>query len=193
MPTKQGTYATFKTSEGTVVCELFEKDAPQTVENFIGLAEGTKEWNSRSKKSDKLYDGTIFHRVIPQFMIQGGDPEGTGMGGPGYKFADETKGSKRGFQEKGKLAMANAGPNTNGSQFFITEVAYPDLNGGYTIFGQCDAHSVLVVASIARVDRDQQDKPREAVTIKKITVVREGQPMPAAPPDTAPAAAAPSN
>ena len=115
MPTKPGTYATFKTSEGTIVCELFEKDAPETVANFIGLAEGTKEWNSRSKKGDKLYDGTIFHRVIPNFMIQGGDPEGTGMGGPGYKFADETKGSKHGFQENGKLAMANAGPNTNGS------------------------------------------------------------------------------
>jgi cyclophilin family peptidyl-prolyl cis-trans isomerase len=96
MPTKPGTYATFKTSEGTVVCELFEKDAPETVANFIALAEGTKEWNSRSKKGAKLYDGTIFHRVIPQFMIQGGDPEGTGMGGPGYKFADETKGSKHG-------------------------------------------------------------------------------------------------
>ena len=120
MPTKPGTYATFKTSQGTIVCELFEKDAPETVANFIGLAEGTKDWNSRSKKGAKLYDGTIFHRVIPDFMIQGGDPEGTGMGGPGYKFADETRGSKHGFQEKGKLAMANAGPNTNGSQFFIT-------------------------------------------------------------------------
>src|ERR1700734_763402 len=120
MPTKPGTYATFKTTEGTVVCELFEKDAPETVANFIGLAEGTKDWNSRSKKGAKLFDGTIFHRVIPQFMIQGGDPEGTGMGGPGYKFADETKGSRHGFQEKGKLAMANAGPKTNGSQFFIT-------------------------------------------------------------------------
>src|SRR6185369_12022022 len=114
------TYAIFKTSEGTIVTELFEKDAPDTVANFIGLAEGTKSWESRSKKGDKLYDGTIFHRVIPDFMIQGGDPEGTGMGGPGYKFADETKGSKHGFQEKGKLAMANSGPNTNGSQFFIT-------------------------------------------------------------------------
>ena len=108
MPTKPGTYATFKTSEGTIVVELFEKDAPQTVANFIGLAEGTKEWNSRSKKGDKLYDGSIFHRVIPNFMIQGGDPEGTGMGGPGYKFADETKGSPHGFQKPGKLAMANA-------------------------------------------------------------------------------------
>jgi hypothetical protein len=111
MPTKPGTYATFKTSEGTIVCKLFEKDAPETVANFIGLAEGTKEWTSRSKKGPKLYDGTIFHRVIPNFMVQAGDPEGTGMGGPGYKFADETKGSPHGFQKAGKLAMANAGPS----------------------------------------------------------------------------------
>src|ERR1700756_4656373 len=120
MSKKPGTYATFKTSEGTVVCELFEKDAPITVANFIGLAEGTKDWNSRSKKGPKLYDGTIFHRVIPQFMIQGGDPEGTGMGGPGYKFADETRGSKHGFQEKGKLAIANARPHTNGPPVFLS-------------------------------------------------------------------------
>src|ERR1039458_6979767 len=98
MPTKPGTYATFKTTQGTIVCELFEQHAPQTVANFIGLAEGTKEWNSRSKKGAKLYDGTVFHRVIPNFMIQGGDPEGTGMGGPGYKFADETKGSPHHIQ-----------------------------------------------------------------------------------------------
>src|ERR1035438_1010825 len=104
MPTKPGTYATFKTTQGTIVCELFEQHAPQTVANFIGLAEGTKEWNSHSKKGAKLYDGTVFHRVIPNFMIQGGDPEGTGMGGPGYKFADETKGSPHHFQKPGKLA-----------------------------------------------------------------------------------------
>ena len=108
MAKNPGTYANFKTSEGTIVCELFEKDAPETVANFIGLAEGTKEWNSRSKKGANLYDGTVFHRVIPQFMIQGGDPEGTGMGGPGYKFADETRGSKHGFQEKGKLEIGRA-------------------------------------------------------------------------------------
>ena len=115
------TTATFKTSEGTIVCKLFETEAPETVANFIGLAEGTKDWNSRSKKGDKLYDGSIFHRVIPEFMIQGGDPEGTGMGGPGYKFADETKEQlPHHFKTPGKLAMANAGPNTNGSQFFIT-------------------------------------------------------------------------
>ena len=181
MPTKPGTYAKFKTSEGTVVCELFEKDAPDTVANFIGLAEGTKDWNSRSKKGSKLFDGTIFHRVIPQFMIQGGDPEGTGMGGPGYKFADETKGSKHGFQQPGKLAMANSGPNTNGSQFFITEDAVPQLNGKHTIFGLCDAHSVLLVASIARVERNSSDKPLTPVLINRVTIVREGQPMPSLP------------
>ena len=204
MPTKPGTYAKFKTTEGTVVCELFEKDAPETVANFIGLAEGTKDWNSRSKKGPKLYDGTIFHRVIPQFMIQGGDPEGTGMGGPGYKFADETRGSRHGFQEKGKLAMANAGPGpsgggTNGSQFFITEEPVPQLNGKHTIFGLCDAHSVLLVSSIARVERNANDKPLTAVVINRVTIVRDGQPMPplpATPPAATPAspssAAAPS-
>ena len=102
--------ATFDTtSEGKIVCKLFEAEAPETVKNFVGLAEGTKEWNSHSKKGPKLYDGTVFHRVIPEFMIQGGDPEGSGMGGPGYKFADETKGSSLNFKKPGKLAMANSG------------------------------------------------------------------------------------
>jgi len=159
MPTKPGTYATFKTTEGTVVCELFEKDAPETVANFIGLAEGTKEWNSRSKKGDKLYDDTVFHRVIPQFMIQGGDPEGTGMGGPGYKFADETKGSKHGFQEKGKLAMANSGPNTNGSQFFITVADTSWLTGKHTIFGEV-VEGYDIVEKISKVSRDGMDRPK---------------------------------
>ena len=102
--------AVFKTSQGTIKCKLFTAEAPETVANFIGLAEGTKKWDAPGKKGDKLYDGTIFHRVIPQFMIQGGDPQGTGMGGPGYKFADETKGSTQTFTKPGKLAMANAGP-----------------------------------------------------------------------------------
>ena len=118
-----GTYAVFQTSEGTIVCRLFEKDAPKTVANFIDLAEGKREWThpaTRKKSTDPLYHGTVFHRVIPDFMIQGGDPQGTGMGGPGYQFEDETKGSPHRFDKSGKLAMANAGPNTNGSQFFIT-------------------------------------------------------------------------
>src|SRR5260370_7810375 len=113
MPTKPGTYATFKTTEGNIVCELFEQDAPATVANFIGLAEGTKEWTSRSKKGPKLYDGSIFHRVIPNFMIQGGDPEGTGMDGPGYKFAHETTSSKHLLPQPAQLPMPNAAPNPN--------------------------------------------------------------------------------
>ena len=118
-----GTYAIFQTSQGKIVCRLYEKDAPKTVANFIDLAEGNREWThptNNKKSKDKLFDGTIFHRVIPKFMIQGGDPAGTGFGGPGYKFEDETKGSPHSFNKPGKLAMANSGPNTNGSQFFIT-------------------------------------------------------------------------
>ena len=171
MPTKPGTYATFKTSEGTVVCELFEKDAPETVANFIGLAEGTKEWTSRSKKGPKLYDGIVFHRVIPNFMIQGGDPEGTGMGGPGYKFADETKGSKHGFQKPGKLAMANAGPNTNGSQFFITLGPTPHLDNRHSVFGEV-VEGLDVVKKIGAVPTGRQDRPVTPVVINKVTIER---------------------
>jgi peptidyl-prolyl cis-trans isomerase A (cyclophilin A) len=132
------TYATFKTSLGDIVVKLFPDKAPKTVENFVALAEGTKEWKDpRSGQTVKkpLYDGTIFHRVIPQFMIQGGDPLGNGTGGPGYKFADETRPDDQ-FNKPGILAMANSGPNTNGSQFFITEVPTPWLNGKHTIFGE---------------------------------------------------------
>src|ERR1019366_2155358 len=135
MPTKPGTYATFKTTEGTIVCELFEKDAPVTVKNFIELAEGAREWNSRSKKGANLYDGTVFHRVIPSFMIQGGDPEGTGRGGPGYQFADEFHKDLK-HSKPGILSMANAGPNTNGSQFFVTVAATPWLDNHHTVFGE---------------------------------------------------------
>ena len=179
-----GTYAVFTTTEGKITVRLFETDAPTTVKNFIELAEGAKEWThptTRAKSTARLYDGTIFHRVIPDFMIQGGDPAGTGMGGPGYRFEDETKGSSRQFDKPGKLAMANAGPNTNGSQFFITEQAYDSLNQHYSLFGQCDEPSVLVVKTIARVERDGQDKPLTPVVLKKVTVVREGQPLPPSP------------
>ena len=123
MARQPGTYAVFNTSEGNVVCRLFEKEAPKTVQNFIDLAEGKRDWThptTGKKSKDRLYDGTIFHRVIPNFMIQGGDPAGTGFGGPGYQFEDETKNSPHKFDKSGKLAMANSGPNTNGSQFFIT-------------------------------------------------------------------------
>jgi peptidyl-prolyl cis-trans isomerase A (cyclophilin A) len=131
-------YAVFKTSAGDITCRLFEKDAPETVANFVGLATGSKEWTDpRTGKTThaKLYDGTVFHRVIPNFMIQGGDPLGTGTGDPGYRFKDEFQ-SGRKFDKPGLLAMANAGPNTNGSQFFITEVATPHLNNRHTIFGE---------------------------------------------------------
>ena len=139
MTRQPGTYALFKTSEGTIICRLHEKDAPITVKNFTDLAEGKREWkDSVSGKGGPgaLYHGTVFHRVIPNFMIQGGDPSGTGMGGPGYKFQDETKGSPHKFDKPGKLAMANSGPNTNGSQFFITVAPTPHLTGNHTIFGE---------------------------------------------------------
>lgn len=171
MPNTPGVYATFKTSQGTVVCRLFEQDAPETVANFIGLAEGSKEWNSRSKKGSKLYDGTVFHRVIPNFMIQGGDPEGTGMGGPGYKFADETRGSKHSFNEPGKLAMANSGPNTNGSQFFITTADTSWLTGKHTIFGEV-VEGYDVAEKISKVARDGMDRPKTPVSIESVTIER---------------------
>ena len=159
MARKPGTYAIFKTSEGTVVTELFEKDAPETVANFIGLAEGTKSWESRSKKGDKLYDGTVFHRVIPDFMIQGGDPTATGTGGPGYKFEDEVKSNPR-KHAVGTLSMANAGPNTNGSQFFITHVATPWLDGKHTVFGEV----------LASDDQKVVDAVRGGDKIESITI-----------------------
>ena len=171
MQTKPGTYVTFNTNQGTIVAELFEKDAPITVANFIGLAEGTKEWKSPSKKGDKLYDGTVFHRVIPNFMIQGGDPEGTGMGGPGYKFGDETKGSPHGFQKPGKLAMANAGPGTNGSQFFITTADTSWLTGKHTIFGEV-VEGYDVVEKVSKLPTASQDRPKTAVVLESVTIER---------------------
>jgi peptidyl-prolyl cis-trans isomerase A (cyclophilin A) len=135
-----------------------------------------------------LYDGTIFHRVIPEFMIQGGDPTGTGTGDPGYSFEDEFN-PDLGFDVPGRLAMANSGPNSNGSQFFITEVPTPHLNQHHTIFGQCDEPSVNVVKTIARVQADSEDKPQVPVVLKKVTIVAEGQPVPPAPGEAPPAAA----
>ena len=193
-----GPTAVIDTTMGRLTCKLYDKQAPITVANFIGLAEGTKDWTNpttQKKMHNKpLYNGTTFHRVIPGFMIQGGDPEGNGMGDPGYFFQDEIDPSLT-FDVPGRLAMANAGPGptgggTNGSQFFITEVPVPELNGKHTIFGQCDAHSVLLVSSIARVERDDRDKPLTPVVINRITIVREGQPMPPEP--TPPAASASS-
>jgi len=174
MSRPSGTYAVFNTSEGTIVCRLFEKEAPKTVANFTELAEGKREWThpvSRKKSSDKLYDGTILHRVIPSFMIQGGDPAGTGMGGPGYQFEDETKGSPHKFDKPGKLAMANAGPNTNGSQFFITVAATTWLTGKHTIFGEV-VEGQDVVDKITAVPRGRQDKPNKDVVLSSVVIER---------------------
>jgi peptidyl-prolyl cis-trans isomerase A (cyclophilin A) len=174
MTRQPGTYATFDTSEGTIVCRLFEKEAPKTVQNFVDLAEGKREWThpvNRKKSKDRLYDGTIFHRVIPNFMIQGGDPAGTGMGGPGYQFEDETKGSPHKFDKPGKLAMANAGPNTNGSQFFITLAATTWLTGKHTIFGEV-VEGQDVVEKIVNVPRGKQDKPVKDAVLKSVVVER---------------------
>ncbi len=174
MARQPGLYATFNTSEGTIVCRLFEQEAPVTVKNFVDLAEGTREWTdprTRQKSTSRLYDGTVFHRVIPDFMIQGGDPEGTGMGGPGYKFQDETKGSPHKFDKHGKLAMANAGPNTNGSQFFITVAPTPWLTGNHTIFGE--VNDVQDVANkITALPRNRQDRPLKDVVLNSVQIER---------------------
>jgi peptidyl-prolyl cis-trans isomerase A (cyclophilin A) len=163
--------ATITTSAGTVRCKLFGDKAPMTVANFVGLATGKITWfdpkTNKLQKNKPYYDGTIFHRVIPDFMIQGGDPTGTGMGGPGYQFADET--SQNDKMAAGTLAMANAGPATNGSQFFITDGAPSHLNGKHTIFGTCKP--LDVVAKIARVKRDGGDRPETALPMK-VTISR---------------------
>jgi peptidyl-prolyl cis-trans isomerase A (cyclophilin A) len=188
-----GPTAVLDTSMGRITCKLYDREAPETIANFIGLAEGTKDWTDPAthKKMHRksLYNGTTFHRVIPEFMIQGGDPTATGMGDPGYAFKDEFDPNLN-FDVPGRLAMANSGPNTNGSQFFITEVPTEHLNQKHTIFGQCDQSGILVVQTIARVQRDPQDKPLEPVVLTKVTIVREGQPMPPPPAAATPAPAA---
>ncbi len=168
--------AIIDTTAGKMTCTLFPDKAPIGVANFVGLATGTKDWTNPVSGSMKhgvaLYDGTIFHRVIPGFMIQGGDPAGTGAGDPGYKFKNEVSDDLL-FDQPGRLAYANAGPNTNGSQFFITEVATPHLNGSYTIFGQCDDATVALVKQIARMATDpQNDRPFRPVKINHITIVK---------------------
>jgi peptidyl-prolyl cis-trans isomerase A (cyclophilin A) len=163
-------FATFKTSLGDIRVQLKPESAPKTVENFVGLATGKKEWTdprSGEKRSDSLYAGTVFHRVIPNFMIQGGDPLGTGTGGPGYKFEDETKGGPS-FDKPGLLAMANAGPNTNGSQFFITEVPTPWLTGNHTIFGEV-VQGFDVVQKIVQVP-SSGDRPKTPVVLESVEI-----------------------
>ncbi len=194
-PQPSGPTAIFDTSMGRMTCKLFSKAAPNTVANFIGLAEGTKDWTdpvTHQKMHDKpLYNGTTFHRVIPGFMIQGGDPLGNGMGDPGYYIDDEFNPNLN-FDIAGRLAMANSGPNTDGSQFFITVAPYPSLDQHYTIFGQCDPHSVLVAQSITEVERDpSNNKPLQPVVLNKVTIVPNGQPLPP-PPSSSAAPVAPA-
>jgi len=171
--------AIIDTTAGKLNCTLFPNKAPIGVANFIGLAKGTKEWTNpstgRKMQGVSLYNGTIFHRVIPEFMIQGGDPLGTGTGDPGYKFKNETSPDLK-FDRPGRLAYANAGPDTNGSQFFITEdVQHSEhLSGGYTIFGQCDDASVELVKKIANMPRDANDRPEYPVQINKVTILHAG-------------------
>ena len=188
--TPTGPTAVIDTSMGRLTCKLYDQQAPQTVANFIGLADGSNDWTDpttlKKVHHKSLYNGTTFHRVIPGFMIQGGDPLGSGMGDPGYYFDDEITPDLV-FDVPGRLAMANSGKNTNGSQFFITEVPVPELNGKHTIFGQCDDNSVQLATAIAHVDRNAEDKPITPVVINRITIVREGQPMPPAPALPAPA------
>jgi peptidyl-prolyl cis-trans isomerase A (cyclophilin A) len=165
--------ATLRTNRGTVVVRLFPDHAPKTVRNFVELAEGTREWtNPATRHTDraKLYDGTIFHRVIPDFMIQGGDPLGTGTGGPGYKFADEFH-PDLSFDRPYLMAMANAGPGTNGSQFFITTVPTPWLNGKHTIFGEVIEGS-NVVDDISRVQTSRGDRPVQDVVLESVEIGR---------------------
>ena len=165
--------ATLHTSAGDINIDLFGNHAPKTVKNFVELATGAKEWTdprTRQKTTANLYDGTIFHRVIDNFMIQGGDPLGRGTGGPGYNFADEFH-PELSFDRPYLLAMANAGPNTNGSQFFITTVATPHLNRRHTIFGEVsDAESRAVVDTIGKTRTGAADRPVTDVTINSVTI-----------------------
>jgi len=166
-------YAHFDTTEGLIVVKLFSKDAPKTVENFVGLSTGEKEWtdpNSNQKVTGRsLYDGTVFHRCIRDFMIQGGDPLGRGTGGPGYRFEDEF-GSGRKFDKPGILAMANAGPGTNGSQFFITVAATPWLNNKHTIFGEVVKGYEIAKRVANDIPKGANDRPTTDVKIKKLTI-----------------------
>ena len=163
--------ATFVTTKGSFTVTLMPEHAPKTVANFVDLATGGRAWTGKdgTKTTDPLYPGTIFHRVIDGFMIQGGDPEGTGGGGPGYQFEDECPPGGPKFNQVGRLAMANAGPGTNGSQFFVTVGETPWLNGKHTIFGQVtDGYDV--VESIAKTPVGRQDKPTEDVVIERIDI-----------------------
>jgi peptidyl-prolyl cis-trans isomerase A (cyclophilin A) len=163
--------ATFVTNRGTFKAKLFPEHAPKTVENFVGLATGTKQWKAPGGQPGEgsLYSGTVFHRVIPDFMIQGGDPEGSGRGGPGYQFEDEFPAGAPGLDKPGILAMANAGPNTNGSQFFVTVAATPWLTGKHTVFGEV-IEGMDVVNAISTTATDRMDRPADEVIIERIDI-----------------------
>ena len=175
--------AILETTAGTISCELFQDKTPMAVANFIGLAEGTKEWVNPASKATKrntpLYNGTIFHRVVKGFMIQGGDPMGNGSGDPGYSFKDEITSLK--FDRPGRLAYANTGPNSNGSQFFITAGPAPHLNGAFTLFGQCGPLSVIDAIANAPTMQNpgipgEKSKPIKPVRLNKVTIVKPGAP-----------------
>jgi peptidyl-prolyl cis-trans isomerase A (cyclophilin A) len=173
LPAEPGLYAIIYTTAGNIVCRLFEKDAPKTIANFVALATGTKAWTDPATGKvlhRPLYSGTIFHRVIPDFMIQAGDPLGDGTGSPGYTFADEFGGDHV-FDHPGILAMANSGPDTNGSQFFITVAATPWLNHKHTIFGEV-ATGQDIADTISKVERNDSDKPLTPVKILRIMIRR---------------------
>jgi peptidyl-prolyl cis-trans isomerase A (cyclophilin A) len=185
-----GLYMTFQTDLGNITCKLYEKEAPVTVRTMVGLAIGKMSYidpRTKATTKKKFFDGLTFHRVIPEFMIQGGDPLGNGTGspmGPGFPYKNETSPALM-FDGPGKLAMANSGPDTNASQFFITEMAYPSLNGGYTLWGQCDDAGVEVVKKIARVKTGANDRPVTPVHIQHVIVERVG-PAPANAPEAMP-------
>ncbi len=168
-----GVYARFDTSEGSFTATLFDQDAPKTVANFVGLAEGTQEWTDpRTNKKVRLpyYDGIVFHRVIAGFMIQGGDPLGQGIGGPGYTFADEFHPARR-HDKAGILSMANRGPNTNGGQFFITLAPTPHLDDRHSVFGEV-VDGLDVVLKIGNTRTDQRDRPVADIVIRSVTIER---------------------
>lgn len=172
---KEQEIATLQTTMGAIEVRLFPDHAPQTVRNFVELAQGAREWTNPvtgDLTSAPLYDGTVFHRIIPGFMVQGGDPLGSGRGGPGYRFADEVS-SGLTFDRPYLLGMANAGPHTNGSQFFITVVATEWLTGRHTIFGEV-VEGRDVVDQIAAVKTDAQDRPHEDVVVERVTIGRPG-------------------